>query len=104
MGPVNALGVAEWAADQTVHRDAVELALDVPEGEFDSGYGHGGRAAGRGAGTTVHIHVELVHRERVLAYEGFAEVFYQTGQAAGQGALSVFGVAGYALVGADGAE
>ena len=82
--PVHPLLVPERAADQPVHGHAVELALDVPQGKLDTGDGHCCRSAGRRARVTVHVHPELVDRERDLANQRLADVLDERGQALGE--------------------
>ena len=58
-----------------------ELALDVPQGKLDAGDSHCGSAAGRRARVAVHVHPELIDRERVFTYQRLSDVLDERGQA-----------------------
>ena len=88
VGPVNALGVAVWTADEVVYGNAERFALDVPTGEFDSGNAHLGDSAGHGAEVAVEVEVEFFDGLGVTSYDEWFEVFYESDERMGSDAGS----------------
>ena len=104
VGPVDHLALAGGAAEEGVDGHAERFALDVPEGELDTGDGFGGDAAGRLAGEAVHVPVAGLDGERVAAEQDRLHVFDGSDDAVGVASVGHFAVAGESVVGADGDE